>query len=36
MVNCKNCAKEMTCNKEKCKFKSWRETKNYGEPVKQK
>lgn len=31
-MNCKNCAKEMTCNKEKCNFKSWIQTKNYGVP----
>ncbi len=30
-MNCKNCAKEMNCNKEKCNFKSWKNTKNYGE-----
>lgn len=30
-MNCKNCSKEMTCNKEKCNFKSWIQTKNYGE-----
>ena len=30
-MNCKNCAKEMTCNKKECKFKSWINTKNYGE-----
>jgi len=32
MNKCKKCAKEMTCNKEKCNFKSWRETNNYGVP----
>ena len=32
MKMCKNCAKEMTCNKENCKFKSWIQTKNYGVP----
>ena len=31
MNNCKNCAKEMTCTKEKCNFKSWIYTNNYGE-----
>ena len=31
-MNCKKCAKEMTCNKENCKFKSWIQTKNYGVP----
>lgn len=28
---CKKCAKEMTCNKENCNYKSWIQTKNYGE-----
>lgn len=32
---CKNCAKEMICNKKECKFKSWKDTRNYGEPKKQ-
>ena len=32
--NCKNCCKEMTCNKEQCNFKAWKDTKNYGEPKK--
>ena len=31
MNNCKKCSKEMTCTKEKCNFKSWIYTKNYGE-----
>ena len=30
-MNCKKCSKEMTCTKEKCNFKSWIYTKNYGE-----
>lgn len=32
-MNCKNCSKEMTCNKEQCKFKAWKDTKNYGEVI---
>lgn len=32
MIPCKNCAKEPTCNKKDCKFKSWIQTKNYGVP----
>lgn len=31
-MNCKNCAKEMTCNKQECNYKAWKDTKNYGEP----
>lgn len=31
MKMCKNCAKQYFCNKEKCNFKSWIYTKNYGE-----
>lgn len=31
MKMCKNCAKQYFCNKEKCNFKSWIQTKNYGE-----
>ena len=30
-MNCKNCAKEMTCKKDQCNFISWKNTKNYGE-----
>ena len=30
-MKCKNCAKEMTCNKEKCNFISWIQTNNCGE-----
>ena len=31
MKMCKNCARQYFCNKEKCNFKSWIYTKNYGE-----
>ena len=30
-MNCRNCARQYFCNKEKCNFKSWIYTKNYGE-----
>ena len=35
-MKCKNCAKEMICNKQECNFKAWKDTKNYGEPKKEK
>ena len=30
-MKCQNCARQYFCNKKECKFKSWIETKNYGE-----
>ena len=33
MEKCKNCARQYMCNKEKCNFKSWIYTKNYGEVI---
>ena len=30
-MNCQNCAKQYLCNRKECNFKSWLETKNYGE-----
>lgn len=32
MNNCKNCCKQMTCNRKECKQVKWSETKNYGIP----
>jgi hypothetical protein len=31
MEECRNCCKQYMCNKEKCNFKSWIKTNNYGE-----
>jgi len=30
-MNCKQCSKQYTCNKEKCEPVEWHKTKNYGE-----
>ena len=30
-MKCQNCCKQYFCNRKECKFKSWLETKNYGE-----
>ena len=30
-MKCQNCAKQYLCNRKECNFKSWIETKNYGE-----
>lgn len=31
MKECKNCCKQMTCNRKECKQVKWSESKNYGE-----